>query len=81
MKRVAAMLSVMVVMVAMLATPAFAGPRYVGFNIVCPDGTTVIEADPIINREQPGYFGKINRQLAQQYQGCEITRYTTPATS
>ena len=80
MKRVAAILSVIAVMVAALVAPAFAAPRYVGFEIVCPEGTTVIEADPQINVQSSGYFGNINEKLAQQYQGtCEITRYTTPA--
>jgi hypothetical protein len=68
MKRVAAMLSVLAVMVAVLAMPASAVPRYVGFKIVCPEGTTVIEADPQINVQSPGYFGNINKLLAQQYQ-------------
>ena len=82
MKRVAAMLSVMAVMVVMLATPTFAAPRLVGFYIVCPDEMpTTIEVDPQgINKLDPGYFGNLNKLLAQQYQGtCEITRYTTPA--
>ena len=84
MKRVAAMLSVMTVMVVVLAMPAFAAPRLVGFYIVCPDQMpTTIEADPQeVNKVDPGYFGNLNKRLAQQYQGtCEITRYTTPASS
>jgi hypothetical protein len=81
MKRVVAMLSVMAVMVVMLAMPAVAAPRYVGFYIVCPNETpTTIEADPQeINKLFPGYFGDLNKKLAQQYQACEVTRYTTPA--
>jgi hypothetical protein len=76
-----AMLSVMEVMLAMSVAPALAALRYVAFHIVCPDRTTDIGADPHgMNMLSLGYFGDINKKLAQQYQGTwEITRYTTPS--
>jgi len=79
MKRVAAMLSVMAILVAALATPALAAPRYVGFEVVCPDETYTLEVDPQgAHTLYRGYFADLNKKLVQG--DCEvISRYTTPA--
>jgi hypothetical protein len=78
MKRVVAMLSVMAVMVAVLATPSFAASRALGFKVVCPNETYTLEVDPQrANTLYQGYFANLNKKLVQG--DCEvIDRYTTP---
>jgi NOL1/NOP2/fmu family ribosome biogenesis protein len=79
MKRVAAMLSVMAILVAALATPAFAASRALGYRVVCPTETYTLEVDPQrANTLYQGYFANLNKKLVQG--DCEVTsRYTTPA--
>jgi predicted ATP-grasp superfamily ATP-dependent carboligase len=78
MKRVVAMHSAMAILVAALATPALAAPRYVGFEVVCPKETYTLEVDPRgANTLYRAYFANLNKKLVQG--DCEVmSRYAAP---